>query len=226
MNSNFLKNKSLVRCIAVIILAILVFSVIFFPEKFNSYANGILVIVTAVYAYLTYEILLSTRQSRILPYVNVEFILVSKLDESFIKQNGAFLRRTDRLNKLQQDLARPEYKMNAVLVKVENISETTAVNVSVKTAYQKQSLSEIINSDKQIAFGTLKKGESAIDIVEVFEAPSNSDYFRLRDGIIEFTDINGQYEKDPLKKNVFSNTAKTNNFHEDIDVVFSLKINS
>ncbi len=227
MSSNGLQfntSKVLGRLVFVIVFVGMVYAAINIPQQFNTYANSVLVIVTAIYAYLTYELLLSTRQGRSMPYVNVEFILVNKLDDDFLKKNSSFLRPTEKLNKLREDLKRTEYKMNAVFVKVENISETIAVDVNFETNYAKRSLSDETHATtKTISFGELKKGESIVDIVDIFELPSENDYFKIRYCTVEFNDINGRYVKDKPMKNDFSSSAKVTNLLDGIGLAFTLK---
>ncbi len=216
-----IKQKWIVRFSTIVILIALTCLTIFAPGIVNATSNSWLVVVTIIYAYLTYEILVSTRQSRNIPHIYVEFAVVSKI-EPFVTEQASFLKRTEKFNQLQQDSARADYDADVVFVKVQNIGEITAVEVCLKIKYERKNFGDTTTIEKDIPFGILKKDEISVALIDVFQSPAEADYLKIVDGWVEYNDINGQHLNDGPMWDNFAQSAKVN-LSSDARLSFSLK---
>ncbi len=78
-------------------------------------------------------------------------------------------------------------------------------------------------TDKKVDFGILQKGQSFIDILEIYQSPTTSDYFRMKKCTAKFKDIHSQQLQDAPISLDFSKTARVTVIHPEAVLIFSLK---
>ncbi len=212
-------NKWLSRIVfglALIILTVLNFK---FPDKYNIHSNFTLVVVTIFYVFFTYEMLRITRESKNLPYINIEFFFVNNLENDFFKNNELQIRQTERFRELKKEFqSTQELKKNILFVKAENLGTVNAVEVIFKVAYEKRNLGEVSEQKRKIEFGTMKPADIFIDIVEDYQTPSAEDYFKIKYCTVEYNDICGKFAKEKVIKDDFSSSIAKN--LDDVSVGF------
>jgi hypothetical protein len=179
------------RILTVIFLALLIWLGYKSPDQISRYSNLILVGITAIYAYLTYEILRSTRNNKISPYVNIEYIIASDFKSDFFKNYESSIEKSEEYLVIKSDSeSENPTDRNVVFVKAENTGDSVAINIELEIKYtRKNFFDEHKGLDKKIPFQDLKKGEVAIKIFEVFEHPSANDYLQISKSQIKFKDI-------------------------------------
>lgn len=210
--------------LALVLLAIGVsmYGLFFAQTYFNSISNPLLVLINTLYLYLTYELLRNTQQNQPKPYIVVEYILTNKVDSEFFEKYGPYIKRTEKYAKLEEDM-KGDFKMNAVFVKVENIGETNAVNVRLEAEYEKRSYSDTATHSKTLDFGIVQKGQTILDLVDIFESPSNADYFALKKSLVRFRNIAEQYADEKGHSEDFATTAQVKYINQEIVLGFNLK---
>lgn len=212
-----IKNPKIAfRIIFLLIIIFLVFYGIKQNNDFKKYSELVLIVVTAVYVFLTYELLLSAREARVLPYINLEFILVDKFDSKFLDRYSSRIKKSEKFDTLQKEyISNPDtFNKNIIFVKVENIGQTNAIDLDANVIYDKKNLGkEITGASQKTEFGTLKKGYFALDIVEVYDNPTSNDYFRIKKCESTLTDVNSKCMKEAPRSQNFSKTISAEYFN-------------
>lgn len=176
----------------------------------NQYANLILIGVTAVYVHVTYELLRQTRNNKNLPYVGVEFIVVSDMNADFFKTYEDVVEQTPEYLTVRADAsgANPTSK-NIVFVKVQNTGESVAISPELKLTYSRKNfLDEHRGREKTIHFKDLQIKDVSLKMIEVYEHPTSADYMEISSSIIWFKDI-GRYHtgESPIKTDFSQRTS-------------------
>jgi hypothetical protein len=184
------------------------------PNKFLKYSSSITIGVTTIYVYLTYEILRKTRAYRSIPHIDLEHILVSNLTSDYLQPFDNAINKNKTYIDLKQELntegARPK---DIILVKLENLGKAVATNLEVTIRYDKRNLEEERKGlEKKICIANFRQDQKHIEIVEVFNSPSASDYFKINSCVAIFHDINGQQAHEASTKEIIS---KPFSFHRD-----------
>lgn len=232
MNFNLLqkfkciKTRWISRTVFFLALLLIIGVGVFFSDKFVNYTELILVVVTMFYVFFTYEILMSTRESRPKPYIDIKFIGVSKLNEKFLKNRARLIRPNEKFLHLSKEYntKTESFNKNIIFVIVDNWSGVDAVDIVFHITYDKKNFG-IVTSDTSmnVELGNLKKGEKTIYIVDVYESPTQEDYFKIKDCWVKFNDVNGKWAKEKPAKEDFSNTATMENLDSGVSIIFKPK---
>lgn len=206
MTKNFIPNKDLPRIFTILFITALIFFGYKYPTSLNQYSNLILVGITSIYVYVTYELLRSTRGNKISPYVNLEYIIISDLKTEFFKKYEPFVEKSEEYLMIQKDLeSENKTERNIVFVKIENTGDSVAIDIELEIKYSKKTFfDEHNNLDKKISFKDLKKTETAIKIFEVYEHPSSNDYLEITESKVKLKDIALHNNGESPIKNDFS----------------------
>lgn len=198
---NFNKSKWLAFLFFITVMTALSILGIGYPDTFKLYSNQISILSTLIYVYLTYEILRETRQGITLPYINVKFILSSKLDDDFLKSHQELV-ISDRVRQLIEDFKKPDpSRKDLVFAMVENIGETTAIEVKLDLGYDKQVLGQDSSQDITLSFGTLKMNQSCMELVDYFDTPGKNDFFKIKRSETLFNTVGRKHSSDGPRKN-------------------------
>ncbi len=205
-------------------IAVIVFLALFgylAPTHFASYSPQISILSTLVYVYLTYEILRRTRQSQTLPYINVKFILTSKIDDDFLK-NHQDLVINERVKKIIENFKKTEPDLkDLVFVVVENIGDTNAIEVKLNIKYSRRSFSQDSEQSILFNFGTLKTSEIRMELVDCFDTPTKNDSFKVNKCETSFNTVNRKYSVENPKKSDVSELVTSKNYDEGVNINFS-----
>lgn len=187
----FIFARDFPRFLTILFLLFLIWLGYESPDQISRYSNLILVGITAVYAFLTYEILRSTRSNKMSPYINIEYIIVSDLKSDFFKKYEPSVEKSEEYLFIKNDSqSEKPTDRNVVFVKAENTGDSVAIDIELEIKYARKNFFDehkILN--KNIPFQDLKKGEVAIKIFEIFEHPSANDYLQISKSQIKFKDI-------------------------------------
>ena len=166
------KAKWLPRTFVIIILFFIIF---ISNDIFNNYSDKIIALTTVTYAYLTYEILRTAQQGKTIPYIDVSFIMTSRLDKNFL-DNYPGLIKNERVETLikhfEQESPAPK---NLVFLQAENIGETNAIDIGIDLKWKKKNIKETKENDKTLNFNTLKANDKSILLIDVYDSPSKED---------------------------------------------------
>jgi hypothetical protein len=139
---NLLNSVNTSKFLSRIVFASFFFLIIYIglkiPTLFDSNSNLIIALITLTYAYLTYEILRNTREQKLLPYLNVELIAFSDFS-NIPKELLSLMRETSKASDLSGG---EDGSKNIILVKVENLGQTTAVDTVLVLKYAKNNLAQ------------------------------------------------------------------------------------
>lgn len=220
----FNKQKWIPLILFIIVLGLLSYWGFSTPTVFQTYSNQLIILTTLVYVYLTYEILRQTRQSRELPYINVLFLLSSKLDNNFL-ENYKELVISDRVKQLIEHFKQtsPSSK-DMVFVLVENIGGANAIEVQLELKYGKKNFGEDSEQSKTMNFGTIKKGEKIMEFVDFFDNPSKEDSFKVKKCTTIFNTVSSKYSTDSPKKNDVTGSLSFKNDSEKVIINFLKQI--
>lgn len=205
-------------------IAVIVLNIIN-PSWLNSYANGLLVLITGIYAFLTYEILMSTREAKNAPYLSVDLLVMSKIPDDFTDKNREALQVDELFKRLKaEQKSGNDFDKNLVFVRVKNIGECNAIDIKIALEYKKQNLakSDNINPDDR-EFGALEKRHSYLYLLEVFDAPVGSDYLQIKKFKLEYGDIGNKHNKGSVYRENFSRSISSSNLDDDVTVIIRPK---
>lgn len=221
MNIN--KEKWVSRAVLFFTVATLIWWAIYHSDNFSKYSGLLTTLTTLMFIFLTYETIRQMRQSEVSPYINIKFILSSKLDESFITKYSELV-RSEQVQNLVTDFQKEDpTKKNLVFVQVENIGGIPAIDVEMSLDYNMHFFQQ--DSGRQIKknFGTLKPGECRMELVDCFDVPSNNDFFEVNDCKVFFNTISRKQHADGPKKNDVNQVIVSQNHDANVIVVFQKK---
>jgi len=217
---NFNKEKWIALVLFIIFVIILIFVSVYKNDFFTKNSDLLSILSTLTFIYLTYETLRQTRQSETLPHVSVRFILASKVDENFTRNNKGLV-LNQQVKRLLDDFKKDDpVKKDLVFIKVENVGETTAIEVRVDLDYSTQAYGKDHKQNISIPFGVLKKDETVIELVDSFEVPTKNDFFKIEKCITVFNTVSRKNAADGLKRNDVSKTLSFENSDEDVSIIF------
>lgn len=203
----------------VTIVTLITFYIINLTE-ITKYGDLINALFTATFVYLTYRTLKHTIHSEILPYINVKFILTSKLDESFIERYP-MLKIDEQVRSLINPSTNGEIlNKNLVFVWVENLGEQTAIEVALDIDYIQTSWDRPTNKGLTIHCGTLKRGDTYMTLIDKYDSPRKNDIFEVAKVITKFTTVGAKTFGDDPKKNNFSKDTVSENYDEGVSILF------
>lgn len=203
------------------VFVVLILLYIFDTTLFQNQSGAMLVFVTLFYVFLTYELVRATQDSKLIPFIDVRFIVISKLDAAFLDRYGGIVRQTEKFRTLKA-MDQTSFNKNVVFVKIENLGEANAVDTRLEVCFDRKNLGEVTcGSRKTIEFGTLKKGESAIDYLDEYQTPTQEDYFKVSKCTVEYKDINRKFTNDDPMENDFSKSAPFDLFNDDVLIHFT-----
>lgn len=208
------RGKVILRLASGILFILFAFFGIIFNDLYNKYSGLALVLVTMIYVYLTFELLVSTRATRSLPIINLEFVLTDKLSPEFIEEYSSYIIKSEDFNNSLSEYTKNSELFNKqlIFIKVENIGQTNILDLGIHIKYLKDSLSTKRESSRDIEFGILKVGAISLALVEVYDNPSSNDSFRLLTCESHLTDGNGKNMKEAPRYQDFSKTAISDSF--------------
>jgi len=217
---NFNKSKWIPLIIFLIALGILIYLGIIKPNSFSPYSDLVSTISTLMFVYLTYETLRQTRQNENLPLINIEFLIMNKMDDAFIKANPTLV-MNEQVKKLQEDFKNDTPpKKDMIFVIAENIGGTTAIGVKLDINYSKQMFGKNFTQTVNIPFGTLKAGENRVELVECFEDPAKNDYFEIKEIKTIFNTVSRQHFSERPKKTDILDSFTLKNGGQDTTIIF------
>ena len=222
MNSLLKWNKSKWVPLIIFVLAILilVILVVWWSDLFQKYSGLITLLTTITYVYLTYEILRNTIQGKDMPFINVEFIIASKIDEGFLAKYSP--KRTERLEKEIEELARDDQSpKNFVFVRIENIGDTNAIATNLNLEIGRRSMTEETSGQrKHIELGVIKTQNSRVELIEVFDNPGKDDYVKVEGCNTNFSTVNSKLSSDGSVSNDLSSSVYSTNYDDGVVIVF------
>jgi hypothetical protein len=194
------------------------------PEGFTGISNLILALVNIAYIHLTYELLRTTQQSRNIPYIDVNFIVVRGLNKDFLDKYGDKIRLSESYLQLQNELSTTDEKTankDIVFVIIKNIGSSHAVEVSLDLSYEKRSIGKAgkITPDCNV-FGNLGENEYSLDLIEVFENASSSDHLKLLNCTVKYFDVHSRQAGELPKTLEYLKSAKLAYFDKSTLVKF------
>ncbi len=209
---NFLKKRNLSRDISRLLIIIFLIIVCIFvlkaPELFGQkYSSFFLIVITAVYAYLTYEILRSTKVNRSLPSLSIEYLFVSKLDSDILNDYKRYIDPTEIFLQLQKTCQGSSIRKDFIFVKFENLGDGAALDIELNIKYNKNNRGDEGSVSKKVKFKDLKSEEISLQLLESYDDPTQDDYFEMRECYVMFNDIGRRYSKDKPIKWDFSEKA-------------------
>lgn len=188
------ENKKIVTIFFFVGLALVISLYFFLPEdQLSQYTSLALVIITMLYAYFTYLILIISKTSGPLPYIDAEFIVTDKLTQEFINKYGVFLREDDRFKRVEDEAKASGFNKNLVFLKATNIGSGVALDVIFDIRYQFNNVTDFRKIDIQLTFGNIgKEGGYNIKLVDIYNNPRQTDYFKLEKCTLELNDISNK----------------------------------
>jgi len=212
MGINFNINKWLPRIVILLAVVAVIWVQIYHSTEFQTYGLLINILTTIAFIWLTYETLLAAVEGKQLPYVDVHFIIASKVDEIF-KEKYPQLKETEKVKKIIEDSQKSDNNTNNyVFARIENIGEATGIEVKLDIRYQKKSLGEISEGQKLFEFGTLRSGDNIVELVEFFEFPVEEDYIKINECRAEYNNVKDKHSANSPKKQDFAkNVSSVNN---------------
>jgi len=210
-NYKFIAGRDLPRVLIVIFVASLFY--ISFQTELNveKYTGVFLVGITAVYAYLTYELLRITKHNKISPYIKIDFLVISNLNSSFFQKYEKHVNKTPEYITLKQNegVENSEAR-NIIFIKAENTGESLAIGAEVILKYKsKNFVKESSIPEHKITFQDLKPGESSIQILEIYEHATLKDYYEIEGASIGMRDIGSHYSgENPKQRDIIQNIAQ------------------
>lgn len=172
-------QKDWPRLVVLISLGLILYLFLLAPTKLLNSNDAITSITNIIYIFLTFELLRSTRQTVPLPYLGVKFLAVSDIEE-YIENNIQQIKLSQTLDHLRANITNGERK-NCVFAILQNLGEVQAIDIRLNVIYKKFSLGESKQSTFSMSLGNLKKEESIIVLLEVFDGATNADYILLQE---------------------------------------------
>jgi len=210
----------LARLTFAIIFVCLPLLFIYSPDSFEGVSSMVLALATLTYAWLTYELLRLTSESKSRAYIDLQFIVVGDLNEKFMNEYGKYITSSEQFSRLWKERdASKTSSTDIIFIKVQNIGNEHALDVTATSKFEAHGLGETQEVAKPNSFSNLEKGEIAVGILHVFENTSSNDHVRLLKSEVSYTDVNSKQVG--LKPTVldYSKTAKWNNFDDKINIV-------
>ncbi|HYD92733.1 MAG TPA: hypothetical protein VEA37_14755, partial [Flavobacterium sp.] len=143
--------------------------------------------------------------------MNVVFLLASTIDDKFVDEHPD-LRINAQVKKVIANSA--TNSSDVVLMLVENIGETNAIEVKVDVDYKKRNLGSTSDLQRTMKFGTLKINQKSIELIEVFDQPAGEDYFKIKKCLTEYSTVNDKYSDDGSTKVDASDLVTSKNIDE------------
>lgn len=183
------------RDIPKIILIIFLISIIVLPifVDLNEYSNLILVGITAVYAYFTYELLRTTKSNNSLAYIKLEFVCVSDLKSVNFKKLESDIEHSEEYIQIKQDFEDGTLDRNIVFIMAQNMGMGLAIGTKVEIKYDQKTVLDGFheNLTKTLNFGDLKEGGRVGKLFCMFEHASTNDLLNIKKVRSSFQDISG-----------------------------------
>jgi hypothetical protein len=211
MNFKFKTERDIPRLLLVVFLLVVLFSKPLGLDL-NQYNEILLVCITAIYAYFTYELLRITKNNRSFPYIKVDFVVASSLSSDFfdqyrqdVVQNQAFTTLDQHDETVDQD------GRNIVFLRVENTGESLAINVEVKIKFDRKNYlqQEEEGLYRTIHLKDLKSGEASLELLELFEHPSSNNYYKITNIELTHSDaVRFNSDESPFVRNLTKNAGQ------------------
>ena len=189
------QSKRTPRVVGIVAILILIAFAFFKPTFYQNFGSLVLSIVTIAYVVITYELVRITRENRPASFVAPEIIVISELDNVFLEQYSQYLSKDTRFKHIQKQSAQNNNQLgkNIVFLKAENVGDANSVEVSAAIVYKRETpLTGTGRVERSFNFGTIKKGDYRIEILEVYDNPSINDIFHLERCITTFNDVAGK----------------------------------
>lgn len=195
MNSRKLKfvfSRDIPRIILFVFLIALVWLGFQTKLDLGKYSNLFLVGITALYAYLTYELLRITRANKASPYIKLELIFVSKLDSDFFKKYESSIDHAEDYLQVKRDFDNGTANdRNVVFLRAQNMGNGIAIGTEISIKFDKKASLDDVHKDlsKQLHLADLQEGDVTTRLFCVFDRASSNDFLEIRKAEVSFQDI-------------------------------------
>ena len=175
----------------------------FNPMVLSSNSSVLLIAVTSIYVYLTYEVVRATQSGRPMPNLSVEYLLVENSDSPLIKDKLQDIESSAKYKEFLESESTDPKAQAAVFLKIQNNGATDAINNSFDIVLEQNSLNEKIKIEKpNVKFRDLRKGEQILFLLAVYKKPTKKDSLSIKKLKVTYTDVSGKHNNSkPITEN-------------------------